>query len=627
MQSARQFVGRGAQWLQISAWASGPGRSTKGQCSHGLLREGATLDKRASGLSSANIVRFQCSRTPTEDAFAKEYTPVFGSHLAKVLERPAVQDDTGSYSYTEVYQLAGAIHERIINKGGVQPTIAGDTPCIDGGDGGRLRIVPRVAYLCPGDVRYVATLWAIWKNGLCAVPLFHEHPISLMEYYVNDPQVSLIIGTKEFEPKLKELGSKTNTPVLILGDTEEIGLGPSWDNTPKWYGLETYDALIMYTSGTTGPPKGVVHRHVNLWFQASQIRDAWQWTDRDRMLHALPLHHTHGIVSGILTPLYSGACIRMLRKFDPARIWQHLLLEVESENPVSIFMGVPTMYVQLLSFFKNHLASSWPTDKVHKAIRSHIRLLISGSAALPEPIYRQIKEIMGIEVLERYGMTEVGVPLSNNLHGKRYVGYVGFPTRGSEILIAELEGRRIVKTIAKGDYNGSTIYEKDTSGDLLLRGPFVFNRYWNKKERTREAFSECGWFITGDIAQCIMTENNGSKGVYKILGRASTDIIKSGGYKISALDVEKHLLSHPDTDEVTVVGVPDEIWGERVAAIVVLKSTASELQLDSLRAWCKKRMASYSAPTILKIVPKLERNYLGKINKKELVKKLFPSSS
>ncbi|OQR69983.1 acyl-CoA synthetase family member 3 [Tropilaelaps mercedesae] len=168
---------------------------------------------------------------------------------------------------------------------------------------------------------------------------------------------------------------------------------------------------------------------------------------------------------------------------------------------------------------------------------------------------------------------------------------------------------------------------KDSGGDLLLRGPFVFNRYWNKNDETAKTFTECGWFITGDTAQCFPVEGCEQKAVYKILGRTSVDIIKSGGYKISALDIEKHLLSHPSIEECAVVGAPDEEWGERVAAIVVLKSNVKELGLDSLRAWCKKRMAVYSSPTILKIVPNLDRNYLGKVNKKELVKKMFLNPS
>ncbi|OQR74942.1 acyl-CoA synthetase family member 3 [Tropilaelaps mercedesae] len=427
MQVARGLLGCRVRSLQIPARATGTAAQIR--WSQLLLHVSAATQWRV-GLYRSSSAWSQSSNTSTTetDVFSEKYTPVFGSHLGRCLDRPAVHDDAGSYTYAEVYRLAGAIRDQIVNKGGIQPTRTSDGPCTNDIDEGR--VVPRVAYLCPGDVRYVATLWAIWKCGLSAVPLFHEHPISVMEYYVIDSQASLLVSTREFELKLKELGSKTNTPVIILDETDEIGSGPSWSDTPKWCELETYDALMMYTSGTTGPPKGVVLRHANLRFQTSQIRDAWQWSERDRILHALPLHHTHGIVSGILTPLYSGACVRMLPKFDPNRIWQHLLLETEPEYPVSIFMGVPTMYIKLLSYFENHLAANWPLEEVHKAIRTHIRFLISGSAPLPEPVYKRIEATMGLEVIERYGMTEVGIPLSNALHGKRYAGELrGLPNK------------------------------------------------------------------------------------------------------------------------------------------------------------------------------------------------------
>lgn len=224
-------------------------------------------------------------------------------------------------------------------------------------------------------------------------------------------------------------------------------------------------------------------------------------------------------------------------------------------------------------------------------------------------------------ILERYGMTEVGVPLSNHLHGKRFPGCVGYPTTGVEICIAEIDSSSDLgykPLVISNDTTCKYLQGPErTSGDLFVRGNNVFKYYWNKPEVTRDSFTKDGWFKTGDSASC-------SDGVYKILGRTSADIIKTGGYKVSALDVERHLLAHPDIKECTVVGAPDATWGERVAAFIVLKDGVTGMELGDLRAWCKERMASYSSPSILFCVPSLERNFLGKVNKKELVKKTWP---
>nr|KAJ3411490.1 hypothetical protein HK105_002623 [Polyrhizophydium stewartii] len=274
---------------------------------------------------------------------------------------------------------------------------------------------------------------------------------------------------------------------------------------------------------------------------------------------------------------------------------------MEPQRDLSLFMAVPTIYAKLAA----HYDTMSPEDKQRATEAcSQFRLMVSGSSALPQVVAEKWRAISGHELLERYGMTEVGMALGNPIDGPRVLGEVGVPFSGVEA--------RIVNPDTGADLTASP----NEPGHLQIRGPQVFDRYWGREEATREAFSEPGhWFLTGDVACC--TE----RGTFKILGRASVDIIKVGGYKISALDIEREILDHPDVAEVAVVGIPSTEWGERIGAIVVHKpATAGQLSLDSLRTWLASRLAPYKLPTRLLIVDEIPKNAMGKVNKKELVK-------
>ncbi|CAN7991307.1 unnamed protein product [Ixodes hexagonus] len=562
---------------------------------------------RPSALSS-----FSLSTRTTAD-FPPPFVPVFGK-IQDHLDNVAMVDALGTHSYSKLLKFSQTIHSklsRIINP----------------------REQTRISFLCPSDIRYVATQWACWLGGNVAVPLYHQHPDSMLEYYIKDSQTTVLLTTEEYRGRIEQLGKCLSLPTVVvdgpLDEKPDTLEEKNWASCSNVVAVQDFlkdeDALMMYTSGTTGPPKGVVLSFGNIHFQVSQIRKAWEWVPGDVMLHALPLHHTHGIISGLLSPLYSRATCLMLPKFDAAEVWKHLLHLDKNKPPVSIFMAVPTMYVKLIEHYEQHLRRNKETapEVVKKVFAENIRFVISGSASLPQPIFEKFQEITDMTILERYGMTEVGVPLSNALHGKRYPGCVGYPTTGVEVCIADLDPGSDMgyKPLVIGTDEGSKFLQGPdrASGELLIRGSNVFKYYWNKPQVTQDSFTKDGWFKTGDSASC--TE----EGVYKILGRTSADIIKTGGYKVSALEVERHLLAHPDILECTVVGAPDATWGERVAALVVLKEPSATLELAPLRAWCKERMAPYCVPSILLCVPALERNFLGKVNKKELVKKTWPS--
>jgi len=292
----------------------------------------------------------------------------------------------------------------------------------------------------------------------------------------------------------------------------------------------------------------------------------------------------------LICALWSGAKCEMMPKFNSDAVWGKFI-----QNGYSLFMAVPTIYSRLIRAWDE--ATPGGQQKMSNACKK-IRLMVSGSAALPVGTLQKWKEISGHVLLERYGMTEIGMALSNPLHGDRVPGHVGKPLPGVDI--------RLIET----DQSSGEV-----AGEILVKGHNVFLEYWRRPQETRDAFTDDGWFKTGDIASV------NQHGVYKILGRDSVDIIKSGGYKISALEIEEVLRQHPDILECSVVGVEDIEWGERVCAAIIT-TEKSDLNKDTLRSWCKERLATYKVPAKILQVSVLPRNVMGKVVKPE-VKKLF----
>jgi malonyl-CoA/methylmalonyl-CoA synthetase len=252
-------------------------------------------------------------------------------------------------------------------------------------------------------------------------------------------------------------------------------------------------------------------------------------------------------------------------------------------------MALPTIYLRLIDAWE---AAGENRRREMSAAAAGLRLMVSGSAALPVPVLERWREISGHVLLERYGMTEIGMALGNPLDGERVPGAVGSPLPGVEVRLVGEDGQPL------GD---------GVPGEVEVRGPTVFREYWRREQATRECFRHGGWFRTGDVG---VRED----GVYRLLGRQSVDIIKSGGEKISALEIESVLADHPAIRECAVVGTPDPEWGQRVAAAVVLEDGA-DLDLESLRGWCKARLAVYKVPTALHLLDELPRNAMGKVTK------------
>ena len=339
-------------------------------------------------------------------------------------------------------------------------------------------------------------------------------------------------------------------------------------------------ALIVYTSGTTGPPKGVVLPRRAIASNLDALASAWEWTAHDVVAHALPLFHVHGLIVGMLGPLRRGGCVQHLGRFAGDAVARAL------DGPVTMLFGVPTMY--------HRLAQDCARDAGIAAAVGKARLLVSGSAALPASVHERIAELTGQRVVERYGLTETLMNCSVRAAGQRRPGTVGPPVDGVEVRLLDEAGTPVA---------GGAI------GEIEVRGPNLFLGYLNRPDATAEALRD-GWFRTGDLA---VREPDG---YLRIVGRKATDLIKSGGYKIGAGEVENALLEHPAVAEVAVTGEPDEDLGERVVAWVVPHGDPPTL--DELADHVAAMLAPHKRPRVLRLRESLPRNEMGKIMKRAL---------
>jgi malonyl-CoA/methylmalonyl-CoA synthetase len=440
----------------------------------------------------------------------------------------------------------------------------------------------RVAFLVAPGFPWVAVQWGIWRAGGIAVPLPLNTPVAELEYYVNDTQASTLIHDSSNESIAAAVSAACGIHAYAYRDmlSRAPGKHPEIASHRR--------AMILYTSGTTSRPKGVVTTHANITAQIESLIKAWEWSADDRIVLCLPLHHVHGIINVVSCALWSGAVCEMLPRFDANAVW-----ELIAGERLTLFMAVPTIYVKLIAAWE--AASPERRAALSKAA-ANLRLMVSGSAALPVSTLERWKEITGHTLLERYGMTEIGMAISNLYRGTRVPGSVGRPLPGVEVRLTDESGQDV---------------RAGAPGEIEVRGPNVFLEYWRKPEATREAFRD-GWFRTGDTA---IVEN----GVYRILGRTNIDILKTGGHKVSALEIEETLREHTAIAECAVVGVPDAEWGERVAVAVVL-CDGNVIELEELRAWCKQRLAAHKVPTRLLVLEALPRNAMGKVTKPAVVK-------
>jgi len=436
----------------------------------------------------------------------------------------------------------------------------------------------RVALLVSPGADFAACFFGVLRAGGAVVVLSPLHPPPETLYFCEDAGVRTVVVSADLAPRTAGLASDRR--VLLAGDLvshtrARLGPVPGDDDA----------ALQLYTSGTTGKPKGAVISHGNLAAQQALLGEAWAWRADDVLLHVLPLHHMHGLAIALLSAVGAGARTLFLPSFEARATW-------DAMARATVFMAVPTIHMKLFAAFDGADASNRTTWSTHACA---LRLVTSGSAALPVTLGDRWRTLSGAYPLERFGMTEIGVGTTNPLDpSARRPGTVGLAL--------------------------PTVQTRVVEDELWIAGPSVFAGYHGKADATRESFVVDGvtrWFKTGD------TVAHDDAGYLRILGRTSVDILKSGGYKLSALEIEEVLREHAAVAEVAVVGVPDDTWGERVVACVVARAgRESECAEDALRGFAKERLAPYKVPRQVVLLKELPRNAVGKVIKPELREKI-----
>ncbi len=440
----------------------------------------------------------------------------------------------------------------------------------------------RVAVWLPKSVAGIHLHLASCSVGAISMPLNPAYSLPELQYLIRDSEARLLVVGSSPD-------STSATKEALSGyGTEVVGMDPNRfdEQMPSGTGSCSSTeagadrlAVMLYTSGTTGRPKGACMTHASLTANMEMLDEAWQWSSNDVLLHALPMFHVHGLLVALHGALYAGASCIVHPSFNAHRVLKDL-----ASGECSVFMAVPTMYRRILAAIGD--------DRLDLR---HMRLLTSGSDRLPVEVFEAIERQLGHRVVERYGMTETGIMLSNPIDGDRVPGQVGFPLPRVEMRIADPE---------TGVESAEGVV-----GELQTRGPHVFSGYWRDPDKTKSSFNDDGWFRTGDLGK------RDSRGRYELTSRMN-DLIISGGFNVYPTEVEHVLARHPGVYQCAVVGVPDQEWGEAVTAFVVRRS--EEVLNDELIIHCRQSLAAYKAPKRIVFVESLPLNAMGKVKKHEL---------
>lgn len=488
--------------------------------------------------------------------------------IARRSDAPALLFEDAVYSFAHIGARAAALAAGLAQRG------------IFSGD--------RVAVGLPNSPELVTAVLGVLYAGAVLVPLNPAYTPDELLYLVEDSGVRAAIVTEEHAALLMH----GRSPELALIATHPDELTRAAPAPEAAAGVDpAAPALLVYTSGTTGRPKGAILSHRALLTNFTTVARAWEWTADDRLLLTLPCFHLHGLGLGIITSFLVGSSIVLRRRF----VAEDVCADLE-RSAATMFFGVPTMY--------NRLVALPPAATATCDLR-RMRLWVSGSAPLTAATFERFEQRFGVQILERFGMTECGFALATPYAARRRPGVVGLPLPGISVRIIDSEATNTDALVDVPD---------GTQGELVLRGPNLFSGYWRRPEETRRAFVH-GYFRSGDLAV------RESDGMIRIVGRSSVDIIKTRGFKVSAVEIEDCLQRHPQVQEVAVVGVPDADQGERIVAAVVAAAGAG-LTAQSLHAFARRHLAPHKVPADFLFVTEIPRTGPGKFKKKELIQQL-----
>jgi malonyl-CoA/methylmalonyl-CoA synthetase len=498
---------------------------------------------------------------------------------------PAVVWGGRSYTFEEIGRWASAYAARLASLG------------IRGGD--------RVAVFAETYPEVIAAFVGHLQSGVIHVPINTRYKADEARHILEDSgAVAVLVGDEREECTgvLREILRRCPAHlkhVIALreafssGQTSTAASGSPSSPSKKIFSSplpkDEDIAILIYTSGTTGRSKGVALSYRALADNTASVTGLWRFSPVDRLVLALPLFHVHGLVLGVAGMLVNGLTLLLEPRFDAAQV-----VEAFEGRGATVFMGVPTMYVRLLEHLEAH-------PEAGAALR-RARLFTAGSAPLPAADFEAFRAKTGHAILERYGMSETLFTLSNPYDGERRPGTVGLPTPGGAVRIVDDEGR----DVPTGDL-----------GEIVVKGDGLMSAYWGRGADTAASFRD-GWFRTGDVAR------RSADGYVTIAGRKSVDIIKSGGYKIAAREIEDVLRRHPSVRDAAVVGVEDRVWGQRVAAALVLaEGCEPAAACAEVAAFAAAHLADYKKPREIVALAELPRNALGKVQK-HLLAKMFP---
>ena len=493
---------------------------------------------------------------------------------------PAVVWGGRSYTFEEMRQWASAYAAHLESLG--------------------IRRGDRVAVFAETCPELIAAFIGHLMSGVIHVPINTRYKADEARHILEDSgAVAVLVGDagEECGEVLREILRMKETPGLrhVLPLAQALPSSPSKKSSSSFSSSPPSDddiAMLIYTSGTTGKSKGVALSYRALADNTVSVTGLWRFAPEDRLVLALPLFHVHGLVLGVTGMLVNGLTLLLEPRFDPARV-----VEAFAREGATVFMGVPTMYVRLLEHLDAH-------PEAAAALR-RARLFTAGSAPLPAADFEAFRAKTGHAILERYGMRETLFTLSNPYDGERRPGTVGLPTPGCSVRIVDDDGRDVV--------DGEL-------GEIVVKSDGMMSAYWGREADTAASVRE-GWFLTGDVAR------RAPDGYVTIVGRKSVDIIKSGGYKIAAREIEDVLRRHPKVKDAAVVGLEDRVWGQRIAAALVLADGCEPgAACAEVAEFAAGHLADYKKPREVVALPELPRNALGKVQKHLLAREFGPKA-